>query len=44
MSSDKAKGIAAVEQVEKQCARLIALAEDDGILPEVFHRALERTA
>jgi tetratricopeptide (TPR) repeat protein len=25
-------------------ARLIALAEDDGILPEVFHRALERTA
>jgi tetratricopeptide (TPR) repeat protein len=25
-------------------ARLIALAEDDGFLPEAFHRALERTA
>ncbi len=25
-------------------ARLIALAEDEGLLPEVFHRALERTA
>jgi hypothetical protein len=25
-------------------ARLIALAEDEGFLPEVFHRALERTA
>jgi tetratricopeptide (TPR) repeat protein len=25
-------------------ARLIALAEDEGYLPEVFHRALERTA